>query len=60
LTLASQGETLEPFVYAYKNHAANTRSNGWNLQKFEHEDFISEIAEFEYSGFRLSELNHKI
>jgi hypothetical protein len=39
------------FVYAYKNHAANTRSNGWNLEKFEHEDFIRVIADFEYSGF---------
>ena len=39
------------FVYAYKNHAANTRSNGWNLENFEHEDFIRVIAEFEYSGF---------
>jgi hypothetical protein len=39
------------FVYAYKNHATNTHSNGWNLQKFEHEEFISEIGGFEYSGF---------
>ena len=39
------------FVYAYKNHAANTRSNGWNLQKFEHEEFIKAIGDFEYSGF---------
>jgi hypothetical protein len=39
------------FVYAYKNHAANTRSNGWNLEKFEHEEFIRVIADFEYSGF---------
>jgi hypothetical protein len=39
------------FVYSYKNHAANTRSNGWNLEKFEHEDFIRVIADFEYSGF---------
>jgi len=39
------------FVYAYKNHAANTRSDGWNLEKFEHEEFIRVIADFEYSGF---------
>ena len=39
------------FVYAYKNHAANTRSNGWNLEKFEHEDFIRVRADFEYSVF---------
>jgi hypothetical protein len=39
------------FVYAYKNHAANTRSDSWNLEKFEHEEFIRVIADFEYSGF---------
>ena len=39
------------FVYAYKNHATNTRSNGWNLEKFEYAEFISEIGSFEYSGF---------
>ena len=39
------------FVYVYKNHASNTRSNGWNLEKFEYEEFISEIGSFEYSGF---------
>jgi len=39
------------FVYAYKNHAANTRSIGWSLEKFEYEEYISEIGSFEYSGF---------
>ena len=39
------------FVYAYRNHAINTRSNGWNLEKFEHGKFIRDIGTFEYSGF---------
>ena len=39
------------FIYAHKNHAANTRANSWRLENFEHQDFIQEIASFEYSGF---------
>ena len=39
------------FVYAHKNHAANTHSNGWNLEKFDYVEFIREMGSFEYSGF---------
>jgi len=39
------------FVYAHKNHAANTHANGWNLEKFEYVEFIREMGSFEYSGF---------
>lgn len=39
------------FVFAHKNHAANTRANNWRLETFEHEEFIKDIASFEYSGF---------
>lgn len=41
------------YIYSYKNHAANSRSNGWTLDKFEYIDFIQEIADFQYSGFDL-------
>jgi hypothetical protein len=41
------------YIYSYKNHAANSRANGWTLDKFEHANFIKEIANFEYSGFDL-------
>ena len=41
------------YIYSYKNHAANSRANGWTLDKFDHADFIKEIADFEYSGFDL-------
>jgi len=39
------------FIYAHKNHAANTRANSWRLENFEYQEFIQEIASFEYSGF---------
>jgi len=41
------------YVFSYKNHATNSRANGWTLDKFEHVDFIRDIANFEYSGFDL-------
>ena len=41
------------YIYSYKNHATNSRANGWTLDKFHHADFIREIANFEYSGFDL-------
>ena len=39
------------FVFSYKNHATNSRANGWTLKSFEHAEFIKEISTFEYSGF---------
>ena len=39
------------FVFSYKNHATNSRANGWTLESFEHVEFIKEISTFEYSGF---------
>lgn len=39
------------FVFAHKNHASNTRADHWKLETFEHEEFIRDIASFEYSGF---------
>ena len=41
------------YIYSYKNHAANSRANGWTLDTFEHSDFIKEVGNFEYSGFDL-------
>lgn len=41
------------YVFSYKNHAANSRANGWTLDKFEYVNFIQEIANFEYSAFDL-------
>jgi len=38
------------YIYSYKNHATNSRANGWTLDQFDHADFIKEIAHFEYSG----------
>ena len=39
------------FVFSYKNHATNSRANGWSLESFEHVEYIKEISTFEYSGF---------
>ena len=39
------------FVFSYKNHASNSRANGWTLESFEQVEFIKDISTFEYSGF---------
>ena len=39
------------FVFSYKNHASNSRANGWTLESFEQAEFIKDISTFEYSGF---------